>query len=119
LAGWDNGTTRNTGDGTSFESVFGGNGVSLDNLPIAGYKMNLLDFKMALLKGIDFSSGSGFNITPTGESGSGLFVTLLELDPDNTTNLYYANINLIYRTATHRKIPEYMDIDVWNRLKCW
>ena len=99
----DNGTTRNSGgSGTAFEAVFGADGSSVGlNVPIAGVQNEFAAFQNGtiLKRESTFSSGSGFNITPSGESG-GLFVTLFKLDPDNTTNLYYANDNIIYRTAS-------------------
>ncbi|TAE46840.1 MAG: T9SS C-terminal target domain-containing protein [Bacteroidetes bacterium] len=39
----------------------------------------------------------GTNIKPTG-SGSGIFVTYFYLDPDNTSILYYASNDALYRT---------------------
>ncbi len=100
----DNGTTRNTGgNGTAFEPVLGGDGVSVGlNVPIAGVQTEFGGFQFGdiIRRTSGLANNFGNLITPTGESGSGLFVTLFKLDPDNTTNLYYANDNLIYRTAS-------------------
>ncbi len=99
----DNGTTRNAGGtGTAFEPVFGGDGVSVGlNVPITGVQTEFVGFQGGSIFRRNSTLGNGFgtNITPSGESG-GLFVTLFKLDPDNTSNLYYANDNLIYRTAS-------------------
>ena len=97
----DNGTTRNTGGtGTAFEPVFSGDGVSVGlNLPIGGIQTEFVGSQLGNIFRREAISGMGGTITPTGESG-GLFVTLFKLDPDNTTNLYYANDNLLYRTAS-------------------
>lgn len=100
----DNGTTRNIGGaGITFESVSGADGVSVGlDFPIAGVQTEFVGSQLGTIHRRVSTLPSGFRttITPTGESNSGLFVTLFKLDPDNTTNLYYANDNLIYRTAT-------------------
>lgn len=100
----DNGSTRNIGGtGTSFESVMGGDGVSvgLTDL-IAAVQYEYVGFQLGDIIRRDATLASGFGslITPTGEAGSGLFVTLFKLDPDNTQRLYYANDNALYRTTT-------------------
>lgn len=100
----DNGSTRNIGGtGTSFELMMGGDGVSvgLSDL-ISGIQYEYVGFQLGDIIRRDATLASGFGtlITPTGESGSGLFVTLFKLDPDNTQRLYYANDNLIYRTTS-------------------
>lgn len=99
----DNGTTRNIGgSGINFEPVASGDGVSVGlNLPIAGVQTEFVGSQLGTIRRRSSTSGNGFStlITPTGESG-GLFVTLFKLDPDNTTNLYYANDSLLYRTAS-------------------
>ncbi|MFN0082481.1 MAG: T9SS type A sorting domain-containing protein [Ferruginibacter sp.] len=100
----DNGSTRNAGGtGTTFEPVLGGDGVSVGlNVPIAGVQTEFVGSQLGSIvrRASTLGNGFGTSITPTGESNSGLFVTLFKLDPDNTTNLYYANDNLIYRTAS-------------------
>ena len=100
----DNGSTRNIGGtGTSFESVMGGDGVSVGlGTPILGVQWEYVGFQLGdiISRESTFGTGSGYLITPPGESGSGLFVTLFKLDPDNTERLYYANDNALYRTTT-------------------
>jgi photosystem II stability/assembly factor-like uncharacterized protein len=97
----DNGTTRNIGgSGSDFESVVGGDGVS-----VALSGTSLLEYCGAQLGSIyrraeGLPLGSGTVITPTGESNSGLFVTLFKLDPDNPEHLYYANDEALYRTIS-------------------
>lgn len=102
----DNGSTRNIGGtGTSFESVMGGDGVSvgLTDL-IAGTQYEYVGFQRGTIirRASGLGSGSGTTITPTGEGGTAgeLFVTLFKLDPDNTERLYYANDNALYRTTS-------------------
>jgi len=100
----DNGSTRNTGGaGTSFESVMGGDGVSvgLTDL-ISGTQYEYVGFQNGeiIRRASTLADGFGTLITPTGEAGSGLFVTLFKLDPDNTQRLYYANDNILYRTTS-------------------
>lgn len=97
----DNGTTRNIGGtGSNYESVLGGDGVSVGlsgatDLEYCGFQLGDIARRPA-----GAAPNTGTLITPTGESGSGLFVTLFKLDPDNTQMLYYANDNALYRTAT-------------------
>lgn len=101
----DNGSTRNTGgSGTSFEMVWGGDGVSvgLSDL-IGGIQYEYVGSQVGSIN--RRASGTAIGsidavITPTGESGSGLFVTLFKLDDDNTQILYYANDNALYRTIS-------------------
>lgn len=100
----DNGTTRNVGGtGTTFESVFGGDGVSvgLTDL-IGGIQYEYVGFQLGAIVRRMSTEGDGFGttITPTGEADGGLFITIFKLDPDNTENLYYANDNKLYRTTT-------------------
>ena len=101
----DNGTTRNTGgSGSTFESIFGGDGVSVGMSDLIGgvqYEyvgsQNGVIFRRAST--IPSGGSSGDPIRPTG-STSGLFITLFKLDPDNTDRLYYAGANTLYRTAS-------------------
>ena len=100
----DNGTTRNVGGmGSTFESVYGGDGVSvgLTDL-IAGiqYEYGGSQFGSIVRRDASSSPGSATDITPTSEAGTGLFVTLFKLDPDNTQRLYYTNDNVLYRTTS-------------------
>ena len=101
----DNGTTRNVGGtGSQFESVFGGDGVSVGlSNPAAsgGSQFEYVGSQLGNIFRRNAASGANFgtNIKPTG-SGQGLFVTLFELDPDNTQTLYYANANTLYRTIS-------------------
>ena len=101
----DNGSTRNIGgSGSDFESVYGGDGVSvgLSDL-ISGVQYEYVGSQNGYIyrRASTLSSGSGTDITPTGEGGSGLFVTLFKLDQDNTSEkLYYANDNKLYRATS-------------------
>lgn len=101
----DNGSTRNVGgSGTSFEQVTGGDGVSvgLTDL-IAGTQYEYVGSQSGTINRRTSTTALGFisaGITPTGEAGTGLFVTLFKLDPDNTERLYYANDNSLYRTTS-------------------
>lgn len=101
----DNGSTRNTGgSGTSYEMVWGGDGVSvgLTDL-IAGTQYEYVGSQLGAINRRASTTALGTYdalITPTGESGTGLFVTLFKLDPDNTERLYYANDNALYLTTT-------------------
>lgn len=100
----DNGTTRNIGGtGTNYESIFGGDGVSvgLSDL-VSGTQYEYLGYQSGEIVRRPSTDLADFGtiITPTGEYGSGLFVTLFKLDPDNTERLYYANDNSLYRTTT-------------------
>ncbi|MEP7164077.1 MAG: CHRD domain-containing protein [Ferruginibacter sp.] len=100
----DNGSTRNTGGtGINFESVFGGDGVSVglsgaSDLEYVGSQNGNISRRSA-------ASGAnvGTSITPTFANtvtSAGLFVTLFKLDPDNTERLYYVNDDTLYLTTT-------------------
>lgn len=101
----DNGSTRNIGgSGTSFELVTGGDGVSvgLTDL-IAGTQYEYVGSQNGTINRRASTTALGFinaAITPTGEAGTGLFVTLFKVDPDNSDRLYYANDNALYRTTS-------------------
>ncbi len=99
----DNGTTRNIGGtGSSFEMVYGGDGVSvgLSDL-IGGVQYEYVGSQVGNFQRRPSTDALGFttDITPTGESG-GLFVTLFKVDPDNSELVYYANDNILYRTTS-------------------
>jgi hypothetical protein len=102
----DNGTTRNIGgSGSAFESVFGGDGVSVGlSNPAAsgGVQYEYVGSQNGNISRRDATLGSGFgtSIRPTAASGNGLFVTLFKLDPDNTQTLYYANGSGLYLTTS-------------------
>lgn len=101
----DNGSTRNIGGtGTSFEMAWGGDGVSvgLTDL-ISGTQYEYVGSQSGFINRRASTTAIGSvdaAITPTGETNSGLFVTLFKLDPDNTQRLYYANDNSLYRTTS-------------------
>jgi hypothetical protein len=93
----DNGTTVNS-TGTSFSSIFGGDGCAA---AIMSYN-NDTDFNIIATS----QSGSlyhliapsfGALITPLGLAAS-LFVTYHHLDADNTNYLYFAGGSVLYRT---------------------
>jgi hypothetical protein len=101
----DNGTTRNIGGtGTDFELVTGGDGVSvgLSDL-VSGTQYEYVGSQLGTLNRRTSGTALGFinaALTPAGESGTGLFVTLFKLDQDNTSErLYYANDNALYRST--------------------
>lgn len=97
----DNGTTRNIGgSGTSFESVYGGDGVSVGLTPLlAGIQYEYVGYQLGgIMRRVSTDpDGFGTDIKPSG-SGSGLFVTLFKLDSDNPEILWYANDSTLYRT---------------------
>jgi hypothetical protein len=100
----DNGTTRNTGGaGINFEQVYSGDGVSvgLSDL-ISGNTFEYCGSQLGDIERRNSTSGLGIttDITPSTASSTGLFITLFKLDPDNTQNLYYADNNSLYRTAS-------------------
>jgi hypothetical protein len=100
----DNGSTRNVGGiGTSFEMVYGGDGVSVGlSNDIGGSFYEYVGSQNGFINRRTAATALGFttDITPTGESNSGIFVTLFKLDADNSNTLYYANDNALYRTTT-------------------
>jgi hypothetical protein len=102
----DNGSTRNIGGtGDDFEMVWGGDGVSVGlNNPAetGGTQYEYVGSQSGFINRRTEGTALGFStgITPTGETNSGLFVTLFKLDPDNTQLLYYANDNALYRTTS-------------------
>ena len=102
----DNGTTRNVGGtGSQFESVFGGDGVSVglsDPAASGGTQFEYVGSQLGNIARRNAASGANFgtNIRPAAATSGGLFVTLFKLDPDNTQTLYYANANTLYRTTS-------------------
>ncbi len=100
----DNGTSRNIGGvGSSHESIFGGDGVSVGLSDLIGgiqYEYVGFQFGEIFRRVSTLGSGFGTSIIPPGESGTGLFVTLFKLDVDNTERLYYANDEKLYRTTS-------------------
>ncbi len=99
----DNGSTRNTGGtGSSFEMVYGGDGVSV-GLSSSGYEY--VGSQNGYINRRPAADPLGFttDITPTYANtvtSAGLFVTLFRLDPDNTELLYYVNDDTLYRTTS-------------------
>jgi hypothetical protein len=100
----DNGSTRNTGgSGVDFESVMGGDGVSVglsDLILGVDYEYVGFQFGEIIRRDATLPSGFGTLITPIGEGGTGLFVTLFHLDQDNSNTLYYANDETLRRTTS-------------------
>lgn len=100
----DNGSTRNIGGtGSSFELVWGGDGVSVGlSDDIAGTTYEYVGSQLGSIRRRTSGTilGSSTNITPTGELGTGIFVTYFKLDADNTQTLYYGNDNALYRTTS-------------------
>ena len=108
----DNGTTRNIGgSGTSFEDVFGGDGVSvgLSDL-IGGVQYEYVGYQLGgiIRRPSTDPSGFGTDIMPITEPGvsSGLFITVFKLDADNSDILYYANDNVLYRTSSASTVAD-------------
>jgi hypothetical protein len=100
----DNGTTRNIGgSGSNFEQVFPGDGVSVglsNNLGGTFYEFVGAQFGVIYRRSSASFPNTGTDIEPTSASGNGLFVTLFELDPDNTQNIYYADAQTLYRNTS-------------------
>ena len=103
----DNGSTRNIGEtGVDFEMVWGGDGVSVglnDPAATGGTQYEYVGSQSGFINRRASTTSLGFvdaGITPTGETNSGLFVTLFKLDQDNSQILYYANDNALYRTTS-------------------
>jgi|CXWL01.1.fsa_nt_gi hypothetical protein len=104
----DNGSTRNgeIGEtGTSFEMVYGGDGISVglnDPAATGGTQYEYVGSQSGYINRRPSTDALGFttNITPSGEGGTGLFVTYYKLDADNSQTLYYANDNALYRTTS-------------------
>lgn len=102
----DNGSTRNVGGtGTTFEQVLSGDGVSVglsDPAVSGGTQYEYVGSQLGSIvrRTSGSAPGTGTTITPTGESNSGLFVTLFKVDPDNSQTVYYANDNILYRTTS-------------------
>ena len=103
----DNGSTRNIGgSGIDFEQVWGGDGVSVglsDPAVSGGIQYEYVGSQLGNINRRASTTALGFidaSLTPAGEAGTGLFVTLFKLDQDNSEKLYYANDNILYRTIT-------------------
>lgn len=102
----DNGTTRNIGGtGSSFEQVLSGDGVSVglsDPAVSGGTQYEYVGSQLGSMVRRTSATAPGFGttITPSGEAGTGLFVTLFKVDQDNSQRVYYANDNALYRTTS-------------------
>jgi hypothetical protein len=103
----DNGSTRNIGGtGSSFEMVYGGDGVSVGlSDDFAGTTYEYVGSQNGYINRRTAATALGFttDITPTFANtvtSAGLFVTLFRLDPDNTDMLYYANDDSLHRTSS-------------------
>lgn len=100
----DNGSTRNTGGtGTSFESVWGGDGVSVglsDEISGTTYEFVGSQEGSISRRASTLSANFGTSIRPTSATSSSPFVTVFHLDQDNSTNLYYANSNKLFKTSS-------------------
>ncbi|HYF30193.1 MAG TPA: hypothetical protein VD993_03640 [Chitinophagaceae bacterium] len=101
----DNGTTRNIGGaGTDFERIFSGDGVSVglsDNISgtfweYVGFQSGPI-YRRASTLAADFINA---DIRPSTATDAGLFVTLFELDQDNTQIIYYASDSSLYRNTS-------------------
>jgi hypothetical protein len=116
----DNGTTRNIGGtGTNFEQVYSGDGVSVGlSDVIAGNTFEYCGSQLGDIERRNSTSGLGSvtDITPTTASTTGLFVTLFQLDPDNTQNLYYADNNSLYRTSTASTTTTTLGAGSWSNM---
>lgn len=100
----DNGSTRNTGgSGTSFESVWGGDGVAVGlSDDISGTTYEFVGSQQGSIsrRASTLSANFGTSIRPTAATSSDPFVTVFHLDQDNSTNLYYANENKLFKTSS-------------------
>lgn len=102
----DNGTNYRK-DGTNAHTpIFGGDGVSvgISNNNMAHYVGS--QSGNVYRRGPDL--GNGFinaTLTPPNLSASRLFVTLFHLDPDNSTILYYADFNELWRNTRADTVP--------------
>ena len=102
----DNGTNYRKDGNNSHVQTFGGDGVSV------GISNNNLAHYVGSQNGNVYRKGpnvanNSFNatLTPPGLSASRLFVTLFHLDPDNSTILYYADFNEIWRNTRADTVP--------------
>ncbi len=100
----DNGSTRNVGGaGINFESIFGGDGVSvaLSN-DILGNTYEYVGFQNGDIfrRNALSAPNTGSNIRPATSVNDGLFITLFQVDPDNTDTLYYINESSLYRNVS-------------------
>lgn len=96
----DNGTIYRNAGNNNHLIIFGGDGVSV------GVSNNNSAQYVGFQRGPVYRRASNLipgninaELTPPGLSSSRLFVTLFHLDPDNTTTLYYADFNRLYRNA--------------------
>lgn len=100
----DNGSTRNVGGtGTTFESVFGGDGVSVGLTDdISGTTYEYVGFQEGEIYRRASTSGSGFgtSIRPTSATSTSPFITVFHVDQDNSQNIYYANNNKLFKTSS-------------------
>ncbi|NOT52593.1 MAG: T9SS type A sorting domain-containing protein [Chitinophagaceae bacterium] len=105
----DNGSTRNIGGtGTSFEMVWGGDGVSVglnDPAATGGTQYEYVGSQLGAINRRTSGTALGFSTAITPEyantvTSAGLFVTLFKLDQDNSQILYYANDDTLYRTTS-------------------
>ncbi len=114
----DNGTTAGGTDGglpnnTEMVSIFGGDGVSVGfGRPENGDFIGYFGFQLGGILRQNFTTNSLVSIRPTTATANGLFVTLFHIDPDNTENLYYANQNDVYRTASASTV----NVGSWDNL---
>ncbi len=96
----DNGTNYRKNGNNAHDQTMGGDGVSV------GISSNNTAHYVGSQSGNVYRKGpnvaNGFfnaNLTPPGLSSSRLFITLFHLDPDNSTILYYADFNELWRNT--------------------
>jgi len=97
----DNGTTiggtdNGLGDNTTMSSFYGGDGVAV-GIAQRNSGANYQLYYGSQLGTMRTNYPNFRFINPSGSSSQ--FVTYFYLDPDNTTNLYYAGLTNIYRTS--------------------
>jgi hypothetical protein len=102
----DNGTNYRKDGNNAHVQTLGGDGVSV------GISNNNTDHYVGTQRGNVYRKEPDVDnnfinatLTPPGLSASRLFVTLFHLDPDNSTVLYYADFNEIWRNTRADTVP--------------
>jgi hypothetical protein len=102
----DNGTNYRNAGTNAHIPTFGGDGVSV------GISTNNINHYVGSQSGNVYRKGANVannffnaNLTPSGLHPNRLFVTLFHLDPDNSTVLYYADYNELWRNTRADTVP--------------
>ena len=114
----DNGTTSNP-TGTSFSSIFGGDGCQTGIVSYTGASnFNVIGSSQSGFLVRLIAPNSGFVIYPA-TSGLGIFVTYFQLDQDNTNLLFYADNAALFRTRNARNLTATTEGDpsvAWQKM---